>query len=78
MTELSRRNRIAEKELTTEEKKYRKYKQVKPVHVISMVISLIVAVFVVIQLVHMITYTLGYDMDINRMWLYEWMLNLNN
>ena len=60
----------------SEEKSYRKYAKVKPIHVISMIIALIVAVFVVIQLVHMVNYTLGNEMDINKMWLYEWVLNL--
>lgn len=62
---------------TQEPKKtYRKHANVKPIHVVLMVISLIIAVFVVIQLVHMINYTLGNEMDINKMWLYEWVLNL--
>lgn len=52
------------------------YAKVKPIHVISMIIALIIAVFVVIQLVHMVNYTLGNEMDINKMWLYEWVLNL--
>lgn len=62
---------------TVETKNYRKRAKVKPIHVVSMVIALIVAVFVVIELVHMINYTLGKEMDINKMWLYEWVLNLN-
>lgn len=61
---------------TESKKSYRKYAEVKPIHVISMIIALVVAVFVVIQLVHMINYTLGNEMDINKMWLYEWVLNL--
>jgi len=61
----------------TETKKCcRKYAKVKPIHVISMIITLVLAVFVVIQLVHMVNYTLGNEMDINKMWLYEWVLNL--
>lgn len=55
---------------------HRKYASVKPIHVISMIIALVIAVFVVIQLVHMVNYTLGNEMDINKMWLYEWVLNL--
>ena len=58
------------------EQKPKKYAKVKPIHVASMIIALIIAVFVVIQLVHMVNYTLGNDMDINKMWLYEWVLNL--
>ena len=58
------------------EQKTKKYAKVKPIHVISMIIALVIAVFVVIQLVHMVNYTLGNEMDINKMWLYEWVLNL--
>lgn len=49
---------------------------VKVYQIIFMIISLVVAVFVVIQVAHMINYTLGNDIDINKMWLYKWVLNL--
>jgi len=61
---------------TEVKRSHRKYASVKPIHVISMIIALVIAVFVVIQLVHMVNYTLGNEMDINKMWLYEWVLNL--
>ena len=61
---------------TEAKKNHKKYAKVKPIHVISMIVALIVAVFVVIQLVHMVNYTLGNEIDINKMWLYEWVLNL--
>lgn len=76
--ERTRRAEYLEKEETaTNEKKYKKEK-VKPYQIVLMVVMLVIAVFVVIQVVHMVNYTLGNEMDINKMWLYKWVLNLGN
>ncbi len=61
----------------TGKKKYKK-ERVKGYQIILMILTLVVAVFVVIQLIHMVNYTMGNEIDINKMWLYKWVLNLNN
>ena len=75
--ESSRRANFEKEENVEDKVKYKKEK-VKDYQIILMILALIVAVFVVIQLIHMINYTLGNEMDINKMWLYKWVLNLNN
>lgn len=65
------KNRVAQK---SEAKPVKN--KVKPRQIITMVVTLIVAVFVVIQVIHMVNYTLGRDMDINKMWLYKWLLTV--
>lgn len=75
--ESSRRANFEKEENVEGKVKYKKEK-VKDYQIILMILALIVAVFVVIQLIHMINYTLGNEMDINKMWLYKWVLNLNN
>lgn len=70
-------NVAAGAENITKEKKYKREKA-KPYQIILMVITLVIAVFVVIQVVHMVNYTLGNEMDVNKMWLYKWVLNLGN
>lgn len=76
--ENTRRAEFAENEANGKSKgKYKKQK-VKDYQIILMIITLVIAVFVVIQLVHMVNYTMGNEIDINKMWLYKWVLNLNN
>lgn len=75
--ESSRRANFEKEENVEDKVKYKKEK-VKDYQIILMILALIVAVFVVIQLIHMINYTLGNEMDINKMWLYKWVLNLND
>ncbi len=72
------RAKYLEKNETTESKKTYKKEKVKDYQIILMIITLVIAVFVVIQVVHMVNYTLGNEMDINKMWLYKWVLNLGN
>lgn len=50
--------------------------KIKLSQVITMVVVLVIAVFVVIQVVHMVNYTLGNEMDVNKVWLYKWYLNM--
>lgn len=75
--ESSRRANFEKEENVEDKVKYKKEK-VEDYQIILMILALIVAVFVVIQLIHMINYTLGNEMDINKMWLYKWVLNLND
>ncbi len=75
--ENTRRAEFAENEARIKNKgKYKKQK-VKDYQIILMIITLVIAVFVVIQLIHMINYTIGNEIDVNKMWLYKWVLNLN-